>query len=302
MLNSGIFYNPYLDEAIIDDFDPFKIDEEDNYCRFLGLNENNNGNNNYKLENTSSTFEISFPNVFNKNPVEPDNYDDINSFNEYNVNCVNKNLAKNKKVFEIKKVPKRGRDKKNCTKKGKHNYKCRDNACKSIINKGVSISICPFFQKAIKEFDLKNNKRGFKLGPFKSNQYLQKDYHQISDFFGTSVKELFCNAKTKLGSFNKRKINALLEYEMNNEHIKIKKLNLLFNAPIEAFEILILNDEKFINIEGNKFYLGNDFKTLKDYFNDGDKVFTKEEKEIYKNHIIKIMKKEVHTRKKKSNH
>ena len=99
---------------------------------------------------------------------------------------------------------------------------------------------------------------------------------------------------------NKRKINALLEYELNNDHIKIKKLNLLFNAPIKAFEILILNDEKYINIEGNEFYLGDDFKTLKDYFNDGDKVFTDEEKEIYKNHIIKIMRKEVHTRNRKS--
>lgn len=291
MLNSGIFYNPYLDDEIIDDFDPFKIHEEDNYCNILS---------NYKSENTNSTFEISFPNKFNKNPVEPNNYDYINYLNEYNDNCANKNLTKKKKIFEIKKVPKRGRDRKNCTKKGKHNNKCRDNACKSIINKGVSISICPFFQKVIKEFALNNNKRRFKLGPFKSNKYLEKGYNQISDFFETSIKELFCNAKTKFGSLNKRKINALLEYELNNDHIKIKKLNLLFNAPIKAFEILILNDEKYINIEGNEFYLGDDFKTLKDYFNDGDKVFTDEEKEIYKNHIIKIMRKEVHTRNRKS--
>lgn len=292
MHNSGIFYNPYLDnEIIIDDSDPFKIDEEDNYCNILS---------NYKSENTNSTFEISFSNKFNKNPVEPNNYDYINYLNEYNDNCANKNLTQKKKIFEIKKVPKRGRDRKNCTKKGKHNNKCRDNACKSIINKGVSISICPFFQKVIKEFALNNNKRRFKLGPFKSNKYLEKGYNQISDFFETSIKELFCNAKTKFGSLNKRKINALLEYELNNDHIKIKKLNLLFNAPIKAFEILILNDEKYINIEGNEFYLGDDFKTLKDYFNDGDKVFTDEEKEIYKNHIIKIMRKEVHTRNRKS--
>ena len=291
MHNSGIFYNPYLDnEIIIDDSDPFKIDEEDNFCNILS---------NYKSENTNSTFEISFPSIY----VESDNSDYINYINylnEYNDNCANKNLTKKKKIFEIKKVPKRGRDRKNCTKKGKHNNKCRDNACKSIINKGVSISICPFFQKVIKEFALNNNKRRFKLGPFKSNKYLEKGYNQISDFFETSIKELFCNAKTKFGSLNKRKINALLEYELNNDHIKIKKLNLLFNAPIKAFEILILNDEKYINIEGNEFYLGDDFKTLKDYFNDGDKVFTDEEKEIYKNHIIKIMRKEVHTRNRKS--
>ena len=291
MHNSGIFYNPYLDnEIIIDDSDPFKIDEEDNFCNILS---------NYKSENTNSTFEISFPSIY----VESDNSDYINYINylnEYNDNCANKNLTKKKKIFEIKKVPKRGRDRKNCTKKGKHNNKCRDNACKSIINKGVSISICPFFQKVIKEFALNNNKRRFKLGPFKSNKYLEKGYNQISGFFETSIKELFCNAKTKFGSLNKRKINALLEYELNNDHIKIKKLNLLFNAPIKAFEILILNDEKYINIEGNEFYLGDDFKTLKDYFNDGDKVFTDEEKEIYKNHIIKIMRKEVHTRNRKS--
>lgn len=291
MHNSGIFYNPYLDnEIIIDDSDPFKIDEEDNYCNILS---------NYKSENTNSTFEISFPSII----VESDNSDYINYINylnEYNDNCANKNLTKKKKIFEIKKVPKRGRDRKNCTKKGKHNNKCRDNACKSIINKGVSISICPFFQKVIKEFALNNNKRRFKLGPFKSNKYLEKGYNQISDFFETSIKELFCNAKTKFGSLNKRKINALLEYELNNDHIKIKKLNLLFNAPIKAFEILILNNEKYINIRGNEFYLGDDFKTLKDYFNDGDKVFTDEEKEIYKNHIIKIMRKEVHTRNRKS--
>ncbi len=51
----------------------------------------------------------------------------------------------------------------------------------------------------------------------------------------------------------------------------------------------ILNDEKYITIEGEDFYLGDNFKTLKDYFNEGSKVFTDAEKKEYKKRIIKIM-------------
>ena len=62
----------------------------------------------------------------------------------------------------------------------------------------------------------------------------------------------------------------------------------------------ILNDEKYITIEDEDFYLGDDFKTLKDYFNEGNKVFTVAEKKEYKKRIINIIRREIHTRSKKS--
>ena len=250
----------------------------------------------------SKTFETTFNKVFNPKEeeesfkTEPDNFNIIN-----NENINNNEIVKEKeKIFKISKVKKKGRQRKNCTKEAKHNKKSMDNGTRAIINQSPRASICPFLEESAKEFSKIYNKRGYKLGPYKSNGFLVKNYKKQAEFFDTSVKKLLCNVNTKVGLHNKRKINNLLEYEMNNDNIKIKKLNLLFNAPNKIYMNAILDDDKYITINGHEFYLGDNFKTLKDYFNTGDKIFTNEEKQVYKKNILEIMNRKKHTRKPKN--
>ena len=261
----------------------------------LNLNNINNRNSGLIYDNIDSkTFETTFYQVFHhENDEEPE---DFNYFC-----CDNNNNKKEKaKIFEIKKETKKGRLANNCTKKGKHNNKCIDNGTKAIINETTRASICPFLEDVAKEFTKTYNKRGYKFAPFKSNKFLIKGYNKMADFFDTSVKELSFNVENKAGLHNKRKINNLLEYEMNNDKIKVKKLNLLFNASYGGYLKSILNDSKYIKINGIEFYLGDNFKTLKDFYNTGDKVFTNDEKQMYKNNILEIMNRQKHTRKSRS--
>lgn len=253
------------------------------------------------LDNNSSTFENTFNTVFNNNcNEEPDNFGEETYFNPSNNSNTEGPKLKKELIFDIKAVMKKGRKTKISPITGMHNNKCLDNACKAIVNISAKESIIPFLQKALIKFALNNHKQKYRLGPFKSDQYLKNGLDIASYYFESSPKNLFYSDETKVGQNNKRTLDNLLEYELNNNDIKIKILNLLFNAPIKVYEMAILNDEKYITIEGEDFYLGDDFKTLKDYFNEGNKVFTDAEKKKYKKRIINIIKREIHTRSKKS--
>ena len=272
-------------------------DNEMSDLNFNRMNDRRPGLNN---EIDSRTFETTFNQVFH--PKEEDSpLTEPNDFNYmYMQNNNNNEIPKEKeKIFEIEKVKKLGKYRKNCTKKAKHNKKSTDNGSRAIINKTGTDSICPFLEQEAKEFTKTYNKRGYKLAPYKSNQYLVKGCNYAADYCNTPVINLLSNVNTKAGLHNKRKINNLLDYEMNNDNIEIKKLNLLFNAPVRHYINAILDDNKYITINEHEFYLGDNFKTLKDYFNTGDKIFTNEEKEAYKKNILEIMNRKKHTRKPK---
>ena len=253
------------------------------------------------FDNNSSTFEKTFNTVFNNNTnEEPDNFDLKTYFNPSNNSNTEEPMPKKELIFDIKRVMKRGRKTKISPKTGTHNSMSLDNASKAIINISAKKSIIPFLQEAFKQFASDNQKQKYNLGPFKSDQYLKKGIDLASYYFERSAKELFYTVETKKGQNNKKMLDDLLEYELNNGDIKIKRLNLLFNAPIKVYEMAILNDEKYITIEGEDFYLGNNFKTLKDYFNEGSKTFTDDKKKMYKKRIINIIRREMQTRPKKS--
>ena len=281
-------------------FSSFLEDSHD-YCDNpinLGINRINHY---IHFDNNPSTFENTFITVFNNNNnEEPDNF--VKEIYLNPSNNSNKEGPKPEKepIFDIKVVMKKGRKTKISPITGPHNKKCLDNASNSIVNISAKESIIPFLQKALIIFALNNHKQKYRFGPFKSDQYLKNGLDTASYYFESSPKELFYSVETKIGQNNKRALGNLLEYELNNNDIKIKRLNLLFNAPIKVYEMAILNDEKYITIEGEDFYLGDNFKTLKDYFNEGSKVFTDAEKKEYKKRIINIIRREIHTRSKKS--
>jgi hypothetical protein len=293
-----------FDDLCLNDQRDNNFNLEDSHDHFdnpinLGINKINHPY--ILLDNNPSTFENTFNTVFNNNNnEEPDNFVEKTYFNPSNNSNTEGSMSKKEPIFDIKAAMKKGRKTKISPITGAHNKKCLDNASNSIVNISAKESIIPFLQKAVIKFALNNHKLKYRLGPFKSDQYLKNGLDTASYYFESSPKELFYSVETKIGQNNKRTLGNLLEYELNNNDIKIKRLNLLFNAPIKVYEMAILNDEKYITIEDEDFYLGDDFKTLKDYFNEGNKVFTVAEKKEYKKRIINIIRREIHTRSKKS--
>lgn len=282
-------------------FNSFLEDSHDHFDNPINLGINKINHPYILFDNNPSTFENTFNTVFNNNNnEEPDNFVEKTYFNPSNNSNTEGSMSKKEPIFDIKAVMKKGRKTKISPITGAHNKKCLDNASNSIVNISAKESIIPFLQKAVIKFALNNHKRKYRLGPFKSDQYLKNGLDTASYYFESSPKELFYSVETKIGQNNKRTLGNSLEYELNNNDIKIKRLNLLFNAPIKVYEMAILNDEKYITIEDEDFYLGDDFKTLKDYFNEGNKVFTVAEKKEYKKRIINIIRREIHTRSKKS--
>ena len=103
------------------------------------------------------------------------------------------------------------------------------------------------------------------------------------------------NKKDEYCEKNKKNLNEILQLEENDEKIKIKELNMKFNAQFGIYLEAFLYDEKTVNINGIKFYL-KDFKTFKDCFNEGEDKFTEEKKIEVKKRIEKMMRDEIETR------
>ena len=97
---------------------------------------------------------------------------------------------------------------------------------------------------------------------------------------------------TKVGISNLRKNKKLSEKEKNNDNLKEKKLNDLLEKPFKFYLEKILNDKELLIDEINV-----KIKTLKDMFVSetsgemNNKTYTNEDKQRFKNNIIKIMNK-----------
>ena len=238
------------------------------------------------------------------NDYEFNNEDESGYFKPYlreklNLIDINDVTDKKVKIFDINKVSKgivKGRPKKNYTGEKKHNYRAVDNASKSIIITASKI-IYDFLEEHTKLFSKEYKRKGFKIPRFKTNGHLLGNSEKKQKFFETSVKELFFDVQTDIGLTHKRKLQKLLKYELNNDNIKEKHLNFLFNLPFGFYLKKILNDEDIV-IDG-KNYKNNKYQTLKDMFNSGDKVFTGKEKQTYKAYIMKILNYKILTRKRK---
>ena len=218
------------------------------------------------------------------------NFDEPNEFSIYLIEDINnKKQNSNNQIFNISKVPKvkvKGRPKKNSLGEKKHNCKSVDNASKSIINK-CSKYIFMFIQEHARLFSKKYKKRGYKVPYFKNNEHLLKGNKDKQKLFKRTIKDLLFDVKTNIGLSNLRKIQNLLDYELENDKIETKKLNILFNLQFKFYLEKMLNDEDLI-IDGVN-YVNDKYKTLKDMFTSGNKIFTNREKHKYKSYIIKIM-------------
>ena len=268
-----------------------------------------------KQENTETKLTTNENNMINNEEIEP--------IDEFNVISKDKEFTEEPKNSEIKvlipqpKKPNYSNNKKiifNTFKIGatpqdpnRHSREAPDNASKVFIRKCKSC-IDQVFQAEIIEFlKKKNNSTIKKLNPPNIKNYLEKGNQLIIDLLKTPMKTLYENSlprripneyKNKKDEYcekNKKNLNKILQLEENDEKIKIKELNMKFNAQFRIYLEAFLYDEKTVNINGIKFYL-KDFETLKDCFNEGEDKFTEEKKIEVKKRIEKMMRDEIETR------
>ena len=268
-----------------------------------------------KQENTETKLTTNENNMINNEEIEP--------IDEFNVISKDKEFTEEPKNSEIKVLipqlekPNYSNNKKiifNTFKIGatpqdpnRHSREAPDNASKVFIRKCKSC-IDQVFQAEIIEFlKKKNNSTNEKLNPPNIKNYLEKGNQLIIDLLKTPMKTLYENSlprripneyKNKKDEYcekNKKNLNEILQLEENDEKIKIKELNMKFNAQFGIYLEAFLYDEKTVNINGIKFYL-KDFKTFKDCFNEGEDKFTEEKKIEVKKRIEKMMRDEIETR------
>ena len=268
-----------------------------------------------KQENTETKLTTNENNMINNEEIEP--------IDEFNVISKDKEFTEEPKNSEIKVLipqlekPNYSNNKKiifNTFKIGatpqdpnRHSREAPDNASKVFLRKCKSC-IDQVFQAEIIEFlKKKNNSTIKKLNPPNIKNYLEKGNQLIIDLLKTPMKTLYENSlprripnenKNKKDEYcekNKKNLNKILQLEENDEKIKIKELNMKFNAEFRIYLEAFLYDEKTVNINGIKFYL-KDFKTFKDCFNEGEDKFTEEKKIEIKKRIEKMMRDEIETR------
>ena len=221
----------------------------------------------------------------------------------------NSNKFKDKKAIY-------GRPKKDNPRKVKHTRKSKDNGIKVIIRSCVR-SMHNSLQKEIKTFIGKkkdNNRRKIKsqLHVPTINKYLIKGNKEKLLLFNSPVKAIYYNTlpkrvKNKIKnekekySYNKDVLNNILNIEEENDQIELKQLNMKFNVEFKIYLDAYLKNKKNITINGISFELNEEFKTLKDCFNEGENRYTKEEKGEFKKHLINMIVKKSENNLKKVN-
>ena len=221
----------------------------------------------------------------------------------------NKSQDKNKEAIF-------GRPSKDNPRKGKHTRKSKDNGIKVIITSCVR-SMHNSLQKEIKAFiGKKKDKNGriikSQLHVPTINKYLIKGNKEKLLLFNSPIKEIYYNTlpkrvKNKIKnekekySYNKDVLNNILNIEEENDQIELKQLNVKFNAEFKIYLDAYLKNRKNITVNGINFELNEEFKTLKDCFNEGENSYTKKEKEEFKKHLIEMIGKKSGNKLKKVN-
>jgi hypothetical protein len=204
----------------------------------------------------------------------------------------------------------RGRPSKKNPYKGKHTRKQADNGSKVII-KQCKKSTHNYLQKQIELSNInKNKKNKTKLHEPTINNYLNKGGKEKRELFENNMKLLYFSTIPKRVkdnikkekykySYNRDTLTEILKKEIEDESIEDKKLNNLFEAKFIIYLDAFLNDRKYIIINGINYNLTEEFVTIKDCFNEGDSVYTQNEKDDIKKYIYNIINGEMHFKNKR---
>lgn len=121
--------------------------------------------------------------------------------------------------------------------------------------------------------------------------YVNKGIPKKLQLFNTPIKTIYENN-------NKDVLDKILSIEQENNDIQIKILNLKFSAKFLLYLEAFLNDEKSITIDGIELEL-KEFNTLSECFNEGAKIYNKENKDKTKKYLEEMIQNKLQTRKTK---
>ena len=267
-----------------------------------------------KMEKKDSNFDDIYFNeydFFNKKNI----FDNLNSeLNDYLDNQKNNTLeflilepldilpndfddnSKVKKKFKIDKGQNSlGHKKKGNKEECKHTKYDNDNASNKLIIQCMKITT-DYINNFIEEFDVgklynPNLTNNLALNVVEKKAFLE---NKIKIYYEKYSKAKHCSKENKDNYINNNREIIEKLYKKKERNIK-----LIFEIPFCLYLRAFLNDEKNINYENENLELNEDFKTLKDCFNEGKDYYTIEQKAQYKTYIEKLMNGQIYPRKRR---
>ena len=124
--------------------------------------------------------------------------------------------------------------------------------------------------------------------------YINKGIPEKQELFKTPIETIY-------DKNNKDVLDKILSIEREDNDITIKLLNLKFSAKFLLYLEAFLNDEKSITIDGIELEL-KEFDTLSECFNEGTKIYNKEQKDEIKKYLEDMIQNKLQIRTVKKNH
>jgi hypothetical protein len=240
----------------------------------------------------------------NREPSESNGYLDHPKENDiYNIyilelgkNFLNElnNRHRNNNKFKVKQKH-LGRKSKDNKEEGLHTKYSKDNgANKLIIQCMKNTTDC--INSIIENFKIgklynPNLTKNLTLNVVDKKAFLEKE---IKIYYEEHSKARHCLKENKDNYINNNREIIKKLYEM-----KERNIILIFEIPFYLYLRAFLNDEKNIIYENENLELNEDFKTLKECFNEGKDYYTLEQKAQYKAYIEQLINGQISPRKKK---
>ena len=267
-----------------------KMEKKDSNFDDIYFNENYFSNSKNIFDDSNSELD-DYPDNQKNNPLGILKLESLNIFpNDFD------NNSKVNKKFKIDKGQnplgrKRNGNKEEC----KHTKYDKDNGSNKLTIQCMKITT-DYINNFIEKFNIgklynPNLTNNLTLNVVEKKAFLE---NKIKSYYEKYSKPKHCLKENKDNYINNNREIIEKLYKMKDRNIK-----LIFEIPFCLYLRAFLNDEKIINYENENLELNEDFKTLKDCFNEGKDLYTIEQKAQYKTYIEKLMNGQISPRKKR---
>ena len=249
---------------------------------------------------------LNYDNIFGYSNNEPNDDSNIKENNPFDgiklepqeifPNYFNNNNGYNKKVKEeIKQKKNLGRKNKYDKEEGLHTKYSKDNGSNKLIIHCMKI-VTNYINNIIEKFNIgklfnPNLTNKLTLNVVDKKAFLE---NKIKIYYEEHSKAKHCLEENKDNYINNNREIIEKLYKMKDRNII-----LIFEIPFCLYLRAFLNDEKNINYENENLELNEDFKTLKECFNEGKDYYTLEQKAKYKIYIEQLINGQISPRKKR---
>ena len=204
------------------------------------------------------------------------------------------NSHRNNNKFNVKQSH-LGRKPKDNKEEGLHTKYSKDNGSNKLIIQCMK-NTTDYINNKIENFKIgklynPNLTKKLTLNVVDKKAFLEKE---IKIYYEKHSKARHCLKENKDNYINNNREIIEKLYKMKDRNIK-----LIFEIPFCLYLRAFLNDEKNINYENENLELNEDFKTLKECFNEGKDYYTLEQKAKYKIYIEQLINGQISPRKKR---